>query len=944
MKVNIKSLPKGYSIINGQMYKEGGTTGDQSNYGLIGVPSLDSTNDATPFSSVNYSLNPVPRDEANLEAEAGETVLTDMNNDGDFELYNITGNRHHKGGTPLNLPPQSFIYSDTSKMRLNKFELAEMGVESKKKISPAKMSKNYQLNNFIALLDNEHSDHITKDTAEYMLTKNKKSLSQLAFLQEAKKKFEDGVPLAAYPYLDEKGINPLEFSQQIEQISAQEAEQKMMAQLPFEEQLEILQMKKQMAMQQQQQQAAMAQQGPQMGGPQGMPPQGMPQMGPPQGGGMPPQGMMPPQGPPQGMMPPQPPMQQPAMARRGGQLSRLLPKIKKSKLAKKGFVFEKGGTTGGVSNEKIKEQTYTLRIVQYPYGYRGGSNGSVGAMKMDPGHMESFIINQDNLPGKWNKKDKEGKYVYKGYVNRWGKEDQEYDPGPAGNVDLDMDNLSGGDYENGVRTVDMELTKDELDYYMSTAQKFKPMNPEDLLKLSKSMTGVSNSQIPINWKQIIPGYDLEPYVYDLSESNCAGGVCDALDINTSMTQGLKRSGTVDPTRVMDHLMTLPNASNARGNRVEAKDVDMDQLEMLNNPTAENLIGTAKGILGLADLTVGNLYRFGKFGVNSAIDAGNWTYDNVLEPTGGFLDDVGNFITGNNQGTIEPYNPQGPVDEFGFEISNPNANYQNFNFNDKKCISGKCDQIDYKALNNHQFNSDFGKAWDNSKSKVSLLHDELKQDISKIDKILYNLDATNGYEEGAITKTNSDGSTSSRVDPATGRFPGFEKYSDEDYDAIIKAMFEKEGGEHMRRGGELPQAQFGYFGTRDEKSNRNQSLKTAGITTLASILGRTIPQVVTRYNRKNDAWENFENYQDSKFGDGAFGSMSNWESWTDYCENNTCPSFENFTPNSQDFHSGQYGNTQNWYNNADMLQDWQYEDNFMERNKKGGWRWIKNRSN
>ena len=109
-----------------------------------------------------------------------------MNNDGDYELYDIGGNRHGSGGTPLHLPPQSFIYSDTAKMKLNKYELHEMGIESKKRISPAKVSKNYQLNNFISLLDNEHSDHITRDTAEYMLDKNKKSLSQLAFLQEAR--------------------------------------------------------------------------------------------------------------------------------------------------------------------------------------------------------------------------------------------------------------------------------------------------------------------------------------------------------------------------------------------------------------------------------------------------------------------------------------------------------------------------------------------------------------------------------------------------------------------------------------------------------------------------------------------------------------------------------------------------------------------------------------
>ena len=360
MKVNIKSLPKGYSIVNGKVYRDGGsTTGDQSNYGLVQFPLLDdSSTHGSPFDSVNYSLSPVPREEANLEAEKGETVLTDMNNDGDFELYDIPGKRHHKGGTPLNLPPQSFIYSDTPKMKLSKHELAEMNLSFPTKMTPAKVSKMYQLNNFIGLLDDHHSDKITKDTANYMLDKNKRSLSQLAFLQEAKKEFEDGVPLAAYPYLTEKGIDPIDFSQKVEDISRQEAEQKMLMQLPIEEQLQILIAKQQLQEQQnrQAQQNELVKQGQ-------MPPSMMNEQAPnPQDDmamqqmnmqGMAPQGMMPPQMPMQGqqaMMPPPQQMQQPAMARRGGQIS-LLNKKNGGSLPR----FQKGGYDRMLDNQqKIK--------------------------------------------------------------------------------------------------------------------------------------------------------------------------------------------------------------------------------------------------------------------------------------------------------------------------------------------------------------------------------------------------------------------------------------------------------------------------------------------------------------------------------------------------------------------------------------------------------------
>jgi hypothetical protein len=50
------------------------------------------------------------RDNANIGAEGGETVLTDLTNDGTFGLYDITGPRHSKGGVPMFLPEQSFIY------------------------------------------------------------------------------------------------------------------------------------------------------------------------------------------------------------------------------------------------------------------------------------------------------------------------------------------------------------------------------------------------------------------------------------------------------------------------------------------------------------------------------------------------------------------------------------------------------------------------------------------------------------------------------------------------------------------------------------------------------------------------------------------------------------------------------------------------------------------
>ena len=111
MKVKINKLPEGFALVDGKIVKKsmyGGSTGQQdSSYGLITDNMMydDISNiPATPFGKVNTTLGPVDRSEANLEAERGETALTDMNNDGDFELYDISGKRHSEGGTPLNLP------------------------------------------------------------------------------------------------------------------------------------------------------------------------------------------------------------------------------------------------------------------------------------------------------------------------------------------------------------------------------------------------------------------------------------------------------------------------------------------------------------------------------------------------------------------------------------------------------------------------------------------------------------------------------------------------------------------------------------------------------------------------------------------------------------------------------------------------------------------------
>ena len=154
-KIKINKLPEGFELVDGkvqeaQAMQDGGMiTGDQADYGLVSVPqeyygetSFNNTRDE----NVRYSLSSVPRENANVEAERGETVLTDLSGDGTFGLYNIGGKRHSQGGTPMFLPEQSFIFSDTAKMKFNRDEMAEFGIESKKKKTPAAISKKFDIN------------------------------------------------------------------------------------------------------------------------------------------------------------------------------------------------------------------------------------------------------------------------------------------------------------------------------------------------------------------------------------------------------------------------------------------------------------------------------------------------------------------------------------------------------------------------------------------------------------------------------------------------------------------------------------------------------------------------------------------------------------------------------------------------------------------------------
>lgn len=165
-------------------------------------------------------LGPTPRSAANLEAEKGETVVTDLDNNNIPEKYNIGGKKHSEGGTPLNLPPKSFIFSDHRSMAIKGDELKKfIPGTSKKSMTPAQISKlkRFDMTGDNEVLKDENADMMAKATAERNIQSKLVGLGELAMAQESKKDFKDGIPEIALPFLKRKGVTP----EQVEMINAE---------------------------------------------------------------------------------------------------------------------------------------------------------------------------------------------------------------------------------------------------------------------------------------------------------------------------------------------------------------------------------------------------------------------------------------------------------------------------------------------------------------------------------------------------------------------------------------------------------------------------------------------------------------------------------------------------------------------------------------------------
>lgn len=163
--------------------------------------------------SFKQTLQPEKREDSNLEAELGEVAYGGISGDNIPDTFKIGGKRHSQGGTPLNLPDGSFIYSDTASMKIKDPAVLKMFDLKPKKAgyTPADIAKKYDINSYKKILYDPNTDDLSRRTATLMIKNYVIKLGYLALIQEASKGFPQGMPEAAEPVLETMGYSMEDF-------------------------------------------------------------------------------------------------------------------------------------------------------------------------------------------------------------------------------------------------------------------------------------------------------------------------------------------------------------------------------------------------------------------------------------------------------------------------------------------------------------------------------------------------------------------------------------------------------------------------------------------------------------------------------------------------------------------------------------------------------------
>lgn len=136
---------------------------------------------------------------SNVEVEKDEVILQpDLS-----ALFKAKGKTHKQGGIDVHLKPGAFVFSDDKSLALNKkenemFEFKYGGKFTPGKCTPAHtLKKNIDVehyNRLVANIQDPKKDDLAKKSSAMMLEKYIGTLGNIAYLQEKKKGFPQGLP------------------------------------------------------------------------------------------------------------------------------------------------------------------------------------------------------------------------------------------------------------------------------------------------------------------------------------------------------------------------------------------------------------------------------------------------------------------------------------------------------------------------------------------------------------------------------------------------------------------------------------------------------------------------------------------------------------------------------------------------------------------------------
>ena len=186
------------------------------------------------YNKVKSTTGAVPREDANLEAEGGETAYGPISGQSIPDHLKIIGKRHSEGGVPMNLPDDTFIFSDTAALKISDPAILAMfnRVPKKGGYTPAELAKPYDINKYKDILFDPDTGKLEKNTATIMIKNYIMKLGSLALVQESMKGFPQGIPEMAKPYMEanniaEEDLMP-ELKEQAEAMAQQMPQQQQM--------------------------------------------------------------------------------------------------------------------------------------------------------------------------------------------------------------------------------------------------------------------------------------------------------------------------------------------------------------------------------------------------------------------------------------------------------------------------------------------------------------------------------------------------------------------------------------------------------------------------------------------------------------------------------------------------------------------------------------------